>query len=372
MVENCVLVSSGEIPLPELEVTIEFEGRQGAESIVLEELVALPVGPGTIEGLNVTNPLVTSDTMEGSEVDSRLQNVDQVADNTDSSKQITTNSDVSSEVSENLLNVRQEEEDGSVYWSYSSSPVDIRPDSLKNLVHVTKFLRGLNKLTPIDLEVYNHPISDQNRLSINSELREKLKMLFHICLSNQPKIYDRNINSCLRKLFQLQFLDIPEIWKDTIHDLTSDFIERVTEHCITTDDLTITQFADETIIRLKILLCGSMRPVDRRLSLFNLQMLEKIISVTIPEKRGMDEEHFNKLHQSIAFYKCARVVVHMWSQVREFVEHERIKMVELLKKVVAEIQDRTYYIHDKCPLVQIEITEIYLLLESVVEVIEKF
>ena len=248
---------------------------------------------------------------------------------------------------------------------------DARPESIRKLMQANKFLRGLVQLSDEELQLYNHELSD--RITTNNRLRDGLKILFETCLKNrtQVKLYDRHIRSCFNKIFQLQFVEIPELWKDTIHDLTSEYVKGIMTECITSDELDYSAAIDNTVNRFQVLLNGKPDEQDTPLGLFPLQMLNVIMIVILPEEREMDEKYFDQLHESVAFYTLIKSFIDSCRQRRDFVEDERSKMVSLLKKLEALVDDSTFYIHEKCPLLQIELAQLLIQIQLFIEVLEK-
>lgn len=261
----------------------------------------------------------------------------------------------------------------------SESSSDARPESLKKLIKIARLLRNLNNLGPEEMSAYNIQRSDQ--IKMNERLQTCLEDLFEIALStpgrSQAKLYNKHIAYCFRKIYFLQFLDLPGRWKDTINGATNKYLETLVMECITSEEPNNIPACECAVNRLNLLLLGPCRtpqePTDEecRLSLLNLKMLHKILDLVLPVDRVFDVKYFNQLHESILFYDLAKTTINVWKMKREFVEHERPQMIELLKQTDDMIVDRNFYIHEKCPLVQIELTDILVNLRVLTEIVEK-
>lgn len=256
-----------------------------------------------------------------------------------------------------------------------SSRSDARPESLTKLSDANKFLGNLTKLSEEDLAVYKYPTatSIDDRATTNGKIASALKFIFETALSNPTKLkeYDRFISSCFRKIFTLRSLDLPELWEDTIRTKTSKFVLDLTCKTIATEERDNTEITSNTVSRLKILLVGSGKSEDHRLSVHALELLQQILSVVLPENRELDDDYFLQLHVSAAFYHLIKTVIVSWISKKDFIEHERPRMTEELKGMVKKIEDKNYYLHDWCPLVQIELVQIILQLERLIEVVEQ-
>ena len=263
------------------------------------------------------------------------------------------------------------QDDMSVQGDVDSTATDARPGSLTKLSQTLKFLRSLNSLKEDDLMVYNREVAD--RIATNEKLKEWLQVLFDSCMKNQTskgmERYDSYISSCLKKIFQLQFLGIPASWKDTISELTLEYVTKITRECIASQELDNSEVLNCTHRRLNVLLLGTAKIPDLKLSLFSLQILKTILNIVLPEDRVIDVPYFDQLHESITFYFAAKTTINVWIQRREFVEHERTKMAELLKEMARDVEESVFYIHEVLPLVQIEVLQILLYLRKLIETV---